>query len=168
MTATIKAAISPFAEAKTEFDSNPMHFLDEDLASVPVSGVPEEFRKLSRFLPVIVLVPKSAVHDKTTQKKSGPNKSVTGPINTRDVCLPLEDAPRMDSAGPLTENLRSYEKELIEAALAESKGKVAGPYGAAAKLGVPPSTLHLKIKQLNIKKNMSGKPSFNSQNSETF
>jgi transcriptional regulator with GAF, ATPase, and Fis domain len=59
----------------------------------------------------------------------------------------------MDSAGPLTESLRSYEKELIEAALAESKGKVAGPYGAAAKLGVPPSTLHLKIKQLNIKKN---------------
>ena len=67
--------------------------------------------------------------------------------------LSSPDAPRMDSAGPLTENLRSYEKELIEAALAESKGKVAGPYGAAAKLGVPPSTLHLKIKQLNIKKN---------------
>jgi formate hydrogenlyase transcriptional activator len=67
--------------------------------------------------------------------------------------LSSPDAPRMDSAGPLTENLRSYEKELIEAALAESKGKVAGPNGAAAKLGVPPSTLHLKIKQLNIKKN---------------
>ncbi len=48
MTATIKAAISPFAQAKTEFDSNPMHFLNEDLASVPVSGIPEEFRKLSR------------------------------------------------------------------------------------------------------------------------
>src|ERR1700730_9309511 len=67
--------------------------------------------------------------------------------------LSSPDAPRMDSAGPLTENLRSYEKELIEAALAESKGKVAGPNGAAAKLGVPPSTLHLKIKQRNIKKN---------------
>src|SRR6202030_2943558 len=60
MTATIKAAISRFAQAKTEFDSNPMHFLNEDLASVPVSGIPEEFRKLSRYLPVIVLVPKSA------------------------------------------------------------------------------------------------------------
>jgi PAS domain S-box-containing protein len=67
--------------------------------------------------------------------------------------LSSPDAPRMDSAGPLTENLRSYEKELIEAALAESKGKVAGPNGAAAKLGVPPSTLHLKIKQRNIKRN---------------
>jgi transcriptional regulator with GAF, ATPase, and Fis domain len=149
----MKTAISPSRQPKTEPSANSIDFLDEDLDLVPASGIPEEFRKLSRYLPVIVLVPKSAVHDKTTQKKSGPNKSVTGPINTRDVCLPLEDAPRMDSAGPLTENLRSYEKELIEAALAESKGKVAGPYGAAAKLGVPPSTLHLKIKQLNINKN---------------
>src|ERR1700675_4706762 len=92
MTATIKAAISPFAQAKTEFDSNPMHFLNEDLASVPVSGIPEEFRKLSRYLPVIVLVPKSVVHDKTTQKKPGPDKSVTRLIDTSDVCLPLDAA----------------------------------------------------------------------------
>jgi DNA-binding response OmpR family regulator len=92
MTATIKAAMFPFAQAKTGFDSNPTHFLNEDLASVPVSGIPEEFRKLSRFLPVIVLVPKSAVHDKTTQKKPGPNKSVTGLIDTSDVCLPLDAA----------------------------------------------------------------------------
>src|SRR6202790_660342 len=92
MTATIKAAISPFAQTRTEVDSNPMHFLNEDLASVPASGIPEEFRKLSRYLPVIVLVPKSAVPDKTTQKKPGPNKSVTGPINTSDVCLPLDAA----------------------------------------------------------------------------
>jgi DNA-binding response OmpR family regulator len=92
MTATIKAAIPSFAQAKTEFDSSPTRFLNEDLASVPVSGIPEEFRKLSRYLPVIVLVPKSAVPDKTTQKKPGPNKSVTGLINTRDVCLPLDTA----------------------------------------------------------------------------
>src|SRR5258705_8315710 len=92
MRATIKAAISPSAQAQSEFDSNPMHFLNEDLASVPVSGIPEEFRKLSRYLPVIVLVPKSAVQDKTTQKKPGPNKSVTGLVDTRDVCLPLDRA----------------------------------------------------------------------------
>src|SRR6202166_505662 len=92
MTATIKPAISPFAQAKTEFDSNPMHFLNEDLASVPVSGIPEEIRKLSRYFPVIVLVTTSAVHDKTTQKKLGPNKSFTGLIDTSDVCLPLDAA----------------------------------------------------------------------------
>ena len=61
-------------------------------------------------------------------------------------------ASRRKSSGPLTESLHSYEKELIEAALAESNGKVAGPSGAAAKLGIPRSTLDLKIKQLNIKK----------------
>jgi DNA-binding NtrC family response regulator len=63
------------------------------------------------------------------------------------------DAPRPESSGPLTRNVQKYQKGLIEAALAESKGKVAGPNGAAAKLGIPPSTLHLKIKQLNITKN---------------
>jgi two-component system alkaline phosphatase synthesis response regulator PhoP len=89
MTAAIKAAISPFRQAKTELDSNPMHFLDEDLASVPVSGIPEEFRKLSRYLPVIVLVPKSAVHEKTIQKKPGSSKSVAALTDTGDVCLPL-------------------------------------------------------------------------------
>ena len=58
MIATSKAANSPFAQAKTEFGLKPMYFVNEDLASVPVSGIPEEFRKLSRYVPVIVLVPK--------------------------------------------------------------------------------------------------------------
>jgi PAS domain S-box-containing protein len=66
--------------------------------------------------------------------------------------LSSQDAPRLEASGPLTKNLHSYEKGLIEAALAESNGKVAGPNGAAVKLGVPRSTLDLKIKQLNIKK----------------
>src|SRR5258705_12514065 len=92
MTPTTKAAIFPFAQAETEFDSNPMHFLNEDLASVPVSGIPEEFRKLARYLPVMVLVPKSTVHKKTTQKKPGPNKSITGLIDSTDACLALDAA----------------------------------------------------------------------------
>jgi len=66
--------------------------------------------------------------------------------------LSSQNAPRPESSGPLTKTLRSYEKELIEAALTESNGKVAGPSGAAAKLGIPRSTLDLKIKQLSIKK----------------
>jgi formate hydrogenlyase transcriptional activator len=66
--------------------------------------------------------------------------------------LSNQGAPRPKSSGRLTETLQSYEKELIEAALAESNGTVAGPNGAAAKLGIPRSTLDLKIKQLNIRK----------------
>ena len=66
--------------------------------------------------------------------------------------LSSKDTPRLESSGPLTRTVQNYEKELIEAALAESNGKVAGPNGAAAKLGIPRSTLDLKIKQLKIQK----------------
>lgn len=55
-------------------------------------------------------------------------------------------------AQPLTERLTVQEKGLIEAALAESQGKVSGPSGAAARLGIPQSTLDSKIKSLKINK----------------
>jgi transcriptional regulator with GAF, ATPase, and Fis domain len=60
-------------------------------------------------------------------------------------------SPRLARRG-LTDALQNYEKKLIEAALAESNGKVAGPDGAAARLGIPRSTLDMRIKQLNIKR----------------
>jgi PAS domain S-box-containing protein len=44
------------------------------------------------------------------------------------------------------------EQEIIEAALAESRGRVSGPSGAAAKLRIPPSTLETRIKALKINK----------------
>jgi formate hydrogenlyase transcriptional activator len=44
------------------------------------------------------------------------------------------------------------ERELIESALAQSRGRIAGPSGAAAKLGIPRSTLETKIRRLGIKK----------------
>jgi PAS domain S-box-containing protein len=59
--------------------------------------------------------------------------------------------PRLERSSSLTRTVKNYEKELIEAALARSKGKVAGPNGAAVKLGIPRSTLALKIKQLKIR-----------------
>src|SRR5262249_26564602 len=55
-------------------------------------------------------------------------------------------------AAPPISTLATREKHAIEAALAESKGRVAGPFGAAARLGVPSSTLESKIKALNIDK----------------
>ena len=44
------------------------------------------------------------------------------------------------------------EREIIEAALAESRGRVAGPSGAAANLRIPASTLESRIKALKIHK----------------
>jgi formate hydrogenlyase transcriptional activator len=46
--------------------------------------------------------------------------------------------------------LAQGEKALIEAALAETLGRVSGPRGAAAKLDIPRQTLESKIKALNI------------------
>ena len=44
------------------------------------------------------------------------------------------------------------EKQLIEAALAATHGRVAGPSGAAVRIGIPRSTLETKIRRLGIKK----------------
>ena len=49
-------------------------------------------------------------------------------------------------------SLETHERDLIQAALLEAKGRVAGPFGAATKLGIPPSTLESKIKALHIYK----------------
>jgi transcriptional regulator with GAF, ATPase, and Fis domain len=46
----------------------------------------------------------------------------------------------------------SPERQIIEAALAESRGRVSGPCGAAAKLRIPPSTLESRIRALDISK----------------
>jgi formate hydrogenlyase transcriptional activator len=51
-----------------------------------------------------------------------------------------------------SEDERSEERKLIEAALAESRGRVYGPAGAAAELGIPASTLRSKIKKFKIPK----------------
>jgi transcriptional regulator with GAF, ATPase, and Fis domain len=55
------------------------------------------------------------------------------------------------SPGPSRGEAQS-ERAIIEAALAECRGRVGGSTGAAAKLGVPPSTLDHRIKALNINK----------------
>jgi formate hydrogenlyase transcriptional activator len=49
--------------------------------------------------------------------------------------------------------LAAQEKEMIEAALRITRGRVFGPSGAAAKLGMPGTTLDSKIKSLKINKN---------------
>jgi formate hydrogenlyase transcriptional activator len=53
----------------------------------------------------------------------------------------------------LPRSLLAREKEMIEAALKESRGRIFGPTGAAAKLGIPRSTLESKIRSLKINKN---------------
>ena len=52
----------------------------------------------------------------------------------------------------LSQKVAAKEKEVIEEALRESQGRVFGPSGAAAKLGIARSTLESKIQSLNINK----------------
>jgi formate hydrogenlyase transcriptional activator len=54
--------------------------------------------------------------------------------------------------GDLSADLRTREREALEAALSASGGRVAGPGGAAASLGLPASTLEFRIKRLGIDK----------------
>ncbi len=67
-------------------------------------------------------------------------------LATRPPILPLGDA------------LVVREREMIEGALAEARGKVSGPSGAAARLGLPASTLESKIRALKIRKDQYKQP----------
>jgi PAS domain S-box-containing protein len=53
----------------------------------------------------------------------------------------------------LPRRLLVHEKDMIEAALKDTRGRVSGPTGAAVKLGIPRSTLESKIRSLKINKN---------------
>src|SRR5262249_14336846 len=64
--------------------------------------------------------------------------------------------PALGPKAPLMATVVAHEKELIEAALAKSNGLIAGPSGAAAKLGIPRQTLQSKIRSLGIDKNRFG------------
>jgi len=60
--------------------------------------------------------------------------------------------PKATSPVELPQQLAAQEKEIIEAALRECKGRVSGASGAAARLGMPGSTLESKIRVLKIDK----------------
>ena len=69
--------------------------------------------------------------------------------------LPQQPLPATEPKHPieLPRRLMAQEKNMIEAALKESRGRIFGPNGAAAKLGIPRSTLESKIRSLKIDKN---------------
>jgi formate hydrogenlyase transcriptional activator len=61
--------------------------------------------------------------------------------------------PAVESRIGMPGALASQERELIEGALRASEGRVFGPSGAAARLGIPRSTLESKIRAFKINKN---------------
>ena len=65
----------------------------------------------------------------------------------------LPPTPESKQIVELPRTLLVQEKNMIEAALKDTGGRVSGPTGAAVKLGIPRSTLESKIRSLNINKN---------------
>jgi transcriptional regulator with GAF, ATPase, and Fis domain/HAMP domain-containing protein len=72
-------------------------------------------------------------------------------------------SPAKEQTGPLelSQRLAAQEKQMIEAALRETGGRIFGPKGAAARLGIARSTLEARIRSLRINKYQfkSGDPS---------
>jgi formate hydrogenlyase transcriptional activator len=64
----------------------------------------------------------------------------------------LSTKPAVESRLGMSSTLASHEKALIEDALRAAGGRVFGPSGAAARLGIPRSTLESKIRTLRINK----------------
>jgi formate hydrogenlyase transcriptional activator len=68
----------------------------------------------------------------------------------------LQVPPHMLGGGTATQwidvRLEREEREAIEAALRASRGRVAGPEGAARRLGLPPSTLESRIQRYGVDK----------------
>jgi formate hydrogenlyase transcriptional activator len=78
--------------------------------------------------------------------------SETGVFAVDESWFAAQPAAPDGSSASLNKRILEQEREMIEAALAVSNGRVSGTAGAAAKLGVPASTLESKIKTLGIRK----------------
>ena len=75
-------------------------------------------------------------------------------LSVDETWLPQQTVVRESkSQSNYCQKLASREKEMIESALRESEGRVFGPSGAAAILGMPRSTVESKIRSLRINKN---------------
>jgi formate hydrogenlyase transcriptional activator len=73
-------------------------------------------------------------------------------LSVSETWLKLATPRRSGITAPLVATLADREREVIEAALADSQGRISGPSGAAAKLGIPRQTLDSKIANLQISK----------------
>jgi len=78
--------------------------------------------------------------------------SEDGKLAVDETWLKREPAQNPVRPRSLDGALLRQEKEMIEAALTESQGRISGSAGAAAKLGLPARTLDSKIKRLKINK----------------
>jgi formate hydrogenlyase transcriptional activator len=75
-------------------------------------------------------------------------------LSIDESCTHHETLETLQTSTPLNDALTNTEKAMIETALEETGGRVAGPSGAAIKLGIPRSTLESRIRSLQINKHL--------------
>jgi hypothetical protein len=75
-----------------------------------------------------------------------------GDLSVNESWLRRESFQFEPAAQALSKRSSMEEREIIWAALTETRGWVSGPFGAATKLGIPPSTLESKLRSMNIDK----------------
>jgi transcriptional regulator with GAF, ATPase, and Fis domain len=68
--------------------------------------------------------------------------------------LPAESKETSATAASESQTTHEQQKARIESVLKETRGRVAGPEGAAARLGMPASTLESRIRALKINKHL--------------
>jgi len=75
-----------------------------------------------------------------------------GNLSVKNSWLSSEWSSTEPARLPSFKTVAMNDREMIGAALAETRGRVSGPSGAAAILGIPPSTLESKIRSMHINK----------------
>jgi formate hydrogenlyase transcriptional activator len=137
----IPLLVGKFLEALTRKLGKPLHgFTARAMERLIAYDWPGNVRELSNVVERAAILATGPVLDLDDSGMGGPDtRRKSRERSPRAEVLAIQSEPRS-------------EREIIEAALAESRGRVAGPSGAAAKLRIPPSTLEHRIKALKIRK----------------
>lgn len=155
--------LPPLRERREDIPALTAHFLSQSAKRMLVP-VPKLTRAHARELmaydwPGNVRELQNVVERAVILSRNGPLRFDLGNVLSR----PLPAVIRSEPASPASEvpngltlaDLKSRERELILATLQQTNGKIYGAEGAAAKLGLKPTTLASKIKKLGLKKHVT-------------
>jgi formate hydrogenlyase transcriptional activator len=119
----------------------------DDIARLHAYGWPGNVRELQNVIErAIILASGSRIElARAMPGDTGPPRDATSEST------PAASGPRILTAA----ELRGLEKENLRRALAASEGKISGPDGAAAKLGLPPTTVASRLKALAIERELA-------------
>jgi transcriptional regulator with GAF, ATPase, and Fis domain len=145
-------------------ENPPLRERREDIASLAAHFVRETAKKMNRRAPKFT---NAAARQLATQDWPGNVRELQNAVERAVILsqgnpLLFEDSPIPPKAGIATTSgdatmltrseLKARERESLTAALAQSGGKIFGPDGAAALLGMKPTTLASRIKVLGLQR----------------